>query len=252
MIMAESESELKTIISSYIKFYDESLNSIMSGGKTTIELVVDLDGWVFQYQADLPVGTDFINKISDAKLEFDGVVENFSGDLNTNDLFQVLKTLESSKDKLLILLDDLVVKIKIQNKEKSNNESNTIQFDKCALSNSSPEDMDLVFSNLGTQEQRAMMIDKIATMEYERAIQLLTLLICLLSKMDRDVDAINEDFDKVSSLRNTLVDIEMHFVANETKKEQGEIETCQAKIERQLSSSQEEEMYADWLGRLKD
>lgn len=244
--------ELKSIISSYTEFYDGLLQAIMAGDKRHMDIEGDLNKWLAQYSSDLPVSSEFINKISIIKSEFDGLINELSGDLNHNKLFQILKKLEISKDKLLILLDDLLVKINNQRKEKKTTNTGGADFDKCELANANPEDIDMVFSNLGTQERRARMIDQISTMEYERAIQLLTLLICLLSKMDRGVDTINEDFDKVSSLRNTLVDIEMHFVANESKKEKVEIETCQAKIERQLSASQEEEMYADWLGRLKD
>lgn len=251
--------KLEQILDSHEDFYNWVIEATMSGStdilkkkdanpKSTHDCT--LGHWIDDVRADgANKNLEIIKKINAEHDNFHVAATHIADNVGKKEAFTLLKDFESSRDKLSILLEELVSIHKQSTLEEA--DSAELDFDACSLSeNFDQEDLDLVFFNLGTQEQRAELISSISSMEYDRAIQLLTLIICLLSKMDRDVESINDDFDRVSQLRNTLVDIEMQFVAHESKKEREKVDECQLRIERQLTVEQEADMYNSWLARM--
>lgn len=116
----------------------------------------------------------------------------------------------------------------------------------------SKEDIANLFSSFGTERDRGRLLSQISNLDYEEATGKLTLIICVLSNMERKPESLRLMYERVTQLRQTMIDIEMRFIENEYLKASKEMKSCENKIKRQLTTDIDEDaMYADWMARLE-
>lgn len=261
--MTSIQEELKEILHNHESFFETVVKAVM---KADVEIIISADvnpesvsscmlgKWINKLELEQDLEETTITKRLKAEHHmFHDIAYNISEHMGDEKNYQNLKDFEQSRDRLSILIYDLMYYLGHLESENQNTEQDAEQFAGCSLSEQfEQDDLDLVFLSLGSEERRSKLISDISKMEYERAINLLTLVICLLSKMDRGLEDVDKDYDRVTVLRNTLVDIEMNFIEAQAKKEMVNIRTSQTKIERQLTPEQEEDMYSSWLARMED
>lgn len=237
---------LKDIKKTHVDFYDFYLNKAITEDFSAPDLTLDpttcqLGKWII---ANDYLDDPTVNKIKLIHNRFHEIASIISKSKSLSEVFPVLMEFEEIKDSLSILIDEIIT---TPNKQKKTYSPDKLVSTTQKITKSfSRKELDLVFENIGTQKSREELLQKISNMEYNEAIRTTSLLIEVLSAMDTSVKSINNDFNKVSNLRDTLIEIEEIFV-----KASSQQQPKTPKIKSQLMPKVNEYMYNEWLDRLK-